>query len=100
MKSENIWQSISCDGIFEMMRLLRCEKKYIDGTASDFECLREFLSLCSYAKGHAAVVKAAKKTSELFGTLADEEYLRACCAKDLWKAFEQGEPLPINTDEN
>jgi hypothetical protein len=100
LKRENIWQSIACDGIFEMMRLLHCEKKYLDGTASDFECFREVIPLCSSATGHGAVTGAADKIGELFGVSVSEEQLCALCARETWRAFEGGLALPINTAEN
>ena len=53
LKRENIWQSIACDGIFEMMRLLRCEKKYLDGTASDDSLL--FLLDMSFLLWHMLI---------------------------------------------
>ena len=99
MKRENIWQNIVCDELPEMMKLLGCDKKYIDGTASDFECFREWLSLCSYAKGSDAVRKTADKMGELFGAPVSEEYLFSCCARELWIAFEEGTELPKYTVE-
>ena len=99
LKGKNIWKNIVCDELLEMMKLLGCEKKYIDGTASDFECFREWISLCSYAKDSSALITTADKISELFQTNVGEEYLYSCCAKELWRAFEGGAELPKCTVE-
>ncbi|MBE6577082.1 MAG: hypothetical protein E7653_02970 [Ruminococcaceae bacterium] len=52
---KNVWQSAVNKELIEAMRLCGCEKKYIDGSASDYECFCELLSVAKKMHGHDAL---------------------------------------------
>lgn len=89
-----------CGEIVDTMKLLGCDKKYLDGTASDFECFREWLSAYPHMHGNSVAEQAAKKMSELFEQSITEKDLCTVSAKEIWQAFEQERKINFCCGEN
>ena len=85
--TENIWEYIRDEDVAEAMRLVGCEEKYISGGASDFEKLREWLSVLVLFEGS----ETAKKSCEKIGLAIKEELtpdkINACSAACIWQKY-------------
>lgn len=93
MRGKNIWEHIVCDEIRDTMKLLGCDKKYLDGSASDFECFREWIAAYPYMRGNAAAKKAAEDIGALLGQNITADELCLLSARKIWRAFEDNAKL-------
>lgn len=100
MREKNIWEHIVCDEIRDTMKLLGCDKKYLDGRASDFECFREWIAAYPYMRGNSAAGKAAEDISALLGQNISADELFSLSARGVWRAFEEDRPLEINDEKS
>ena len=98
MRKQNVWRHILCDDLIDTMRLLGCDNKYLDGTASDFECFREWMAAYPYMNGNSTAEKISVRLGEIFGKKLTVTDLGQSDAKEMWRAFESGTELPKHSD--
>jgi hypothetical protein len=67
------------------MRLARCEKKCCDGSASDFECFREWIFLLPQLEGNESAERFAARLSDILGVEMSVRELACCDPKHLWE---------------
>lgn len=81
---KNLWEELKSESLTEAMRLCGCEKRYTDGTASDFECLFALLEALPMMRGHKAAAKAEETLSRLTRKSSSFEKLSA---REMWLSF-------------
>ncbi len=86
MIDKNVWQSTASAELIDAMRLCGCDAKYIDGKASDFEKLCEFLLVAKLMRGHSCVSEFLKTLKNKYGLALSEHELIPENARILWQA--------------
>ncbi len=81
----NVWKALCNKDMSRMLRLLGCDHEYLDGTASDFECFREWCAACSELFGNVTAECFAKKISDLIGEKMSVSDVANANAAMLWK---------------
>ena len=82
---QNAWAALYSEDMIRTMHLCRCDGKYIDGCASDFECFEEWIALLSQLEGNDSAERFAERLSCILGEKADVSELAACDPKQLWR---------------
>ncbi len=98
---KNIWQRAKSEKLIEAMRLCGCDKKFVDGTASDYECLCELLNVSHKLRGHEALDSFINKINRSTVLALSYDELTVENARVLWAETGEKQVSHKNTfDEN
>ena len=85
MYEKNLWQLIVSDDVITAMQLLGCDERYISGSASDFECFREWISAYPFLNGNETAEKTAEMIGGFLGTSLTCSAVKELNASLIWK---------------
>ncbi len=92
----NIWQQTVNEKLLETMRLCGCDKKYLNGVASDFECFKEACRIYPYLVGNAVAEDFFCRVKYLVKYVNDDQICESNAAT-LWRRYNRifdGEEYP------
>ena len=81
----NAWKTLCNDNMLSILSLLGCDRKYIDGSASDFECFREWCAACSRLFCNAVAEDFVGELSAVIGKRISVADVALADASELWK---------------